>query len=63
MTTITNITNDQIRALRDEAREAGDSDMARDCELVLEWGRSTPEASDALDRIVEAIRDASAARS
>lgn len=44
----------QITALRDEAREAGDDDMAEDCEDALAGDRDA--ASRCMEAICEAIR-------
>ena len=37
-TTAKNLTNDQIRALRSEAAQAGDSMQVAICDVALEWG-------------------------
>lgn len=53
-TTYENITNEQIRALRDEAVKAGDVDMVTTCDDAL-GGSQTARAE-----CVRAIRDAEA---
>ncbi len=59
MTTIETITDEQIKALRNEAGMAGDAVMIDDCRIALGWTEHTEAARlEARAACVEAIREA-----